>query len=65
MTLPDERMRAVNYTREFLYSLIDSAQTPRVPLAVRYQARCCLRHYPSAFEMDRVAVACPTVFKVE
>lgn len=47
MTLPDERIRAVRNTREFLYTLLDPKKTPKVPRSVRVQARHLLKHYPS------------------
>lgn len=59
MTLPDERYRAVLQTRRFLLELLS---TPRVPKAVKDQARSCLRHYPDTWEMQQVAEALPHVF---
>ena len=59
MTLPDERYRAVLQTRRFLLELLS---TPRVPKAVKDQARSCLRHYPDTWEMQQVAEASPHVF---
>lgn len=55
MTLPSERTRAVNYTREFLYSLIDPRKTPRVPKHIREDASRLLRHYPSQVDMDIIS----------
>ena len=46
MTLPHEEVRALIYAQEFLRRLIDPRITPRIPRAVRREARCCLRHYP-------------------
>lgn len=54
MTLPYERTRAVMQTEEFLYSLLDPQQTPRVAKSIREEARRLLRHYPNKFEMDSV-----------
>lgn len=51
MTLPEERVRAVNQTREFLYSLLNPKTTPRVPSKVRKQAAACLRHYPYEYHI--------------
>jgi hypothetical protein len=59
MTLPDERYRAVVHTRRFLLELLT---TPRVPKAVKDQARSCLRHYPSDWEMQQAAEGAPHVF---
>jgi len=63
MTLPDERYRSVQHAREFLRSLLDPKQTPRIPKAIRRQAAACLRHYPWDLDMERVAEKNPEVFK--
>lgn len=55
MTLPCERVNAVNNTREFLYSLMDPKQTPKVPKHIREAARRLLKHYPSEMDMDIIA----------
>ena len=60
MTLPDERYRAVVRTQEFLVEILN---TPRVPKAIKEQARSCLRHYPSAWDMRQAAENCPDVFQ--
>jgi hypothetical protein len=65
MTLPYERYRAVSITREFLYALLDSAKTPRVPRSVRQTAARCLRHYPAEPDMERAAGTCPDTFSPE
>jgi hypothetical protein len=59
MTLPDERYRAVVQTQRFLLQILT---TPRVPKAIKDQARSCLRHYPSDFDMDRAAEGAPDIF---
>ena len=59
MTLPDERYRAVVQTRRFLLKILT---TPRVPKAVKDEARACLRHYPSEWDMEQAAEASPHVF---
>lgn len=59
MTLPDERYRAVVQTEKFLQELLT---TPRIPKAVKEQARRCLRHYPNEWEMRQAALAAPDVF---
>lgn len=56
MTLPEERLRALANTMEFLLSLLDPRQTPRVPTAVRREAGHCLRHFPSAHELERKSI---------
>ena len=63
MTLPDERYRAVLQAEEFLRAIADPTITKRVPKEIRQRARGVLRHYPSAWELDRVAIACPDVFQ--
>lgn len=62
MTIQVERSRAVNYTRDFLLSLLDPKKTPRVPGEIRQQAGRCLRHYPWPSEMERTAEACPELW---
>jgi hypothetical protein len=62
MTLPDERYRAVLAAERLLKDLCDPSKTPRVPKEIRHRASGCLRHYPGAWDMDRVSHACPTVF---
>jgi hypothetical protein len=59
MTLPDERYRAVIQTQRFLLEILT---TPRVPKAIKDQARSCLRHYPSDWDMNRAAEGAPDVF---
>ena len=60
MTLPDERYRAVVQTQRFLLRILT---TPRVPRAVKDEARSMLRHYPSDYDMNRAAAAAPEVFQ--
>ncbi len=60
MTLPDERYRAVVQTKKFLEELLT---TPRIPTAVKDNARWCLRHYPSEWDMQRAATDAPDVFQ--
>jgi DNA-binding protein Fis len=61
VTLPDERYRAVKYAAEFL-SRLAGGEYPRVPKAVRDEARSILRHYPSTWDMQRTARMAPDVF---
>lgn len=60
MTLPDERYRAVLQTKKFLEGLLI---TPRLPKAVKDNARWCLRHYPSEWDMQVAAGSSPDVFQ--
>lgn len=59
--MPDERYRAVERTEQFLIDLCSTGRTPRVPRAVRDRARSLLRHYPSSFDLERLAAAAPEV----
>jgi len=62
VTIPSERKSAVLRTEKFLVSLCDPKQTPRVPSAVREEARRLLKHYPSGFHMDQASEQAPEVF---
>ena len=46
MTLHDEEARAIDATRQFMFELLDPKLTPRVPKAIRQQARRLLKHFP-------------------
>jgi len=59
MTLPDERYRALKQGKKLLEELCDPGRTPRVPSLVRDRARGVLRHYPSDYELERIADTCP------
>jgi hypothetical protein len=59
MTLPDERYRAVVQTQRFLLQILT---TPRVPKAVKDEARACLRHYPSEYDMKKVSQTSADIF---
>lgn len=63
MTLPDERYRAVEQARRLLEELCDPKRTPRIPAGIRDRARGALRHYPSQWDMLRVAESCPDIFQ--
>jgi hypothetical protein len=62
MTLPHERSRAIEQTRNFLRELLDPSKTPKIPKAIRTQAYWCLRHFPWDLDINRVAKACPDIF---
>jgi hypothetical protein len=62
LTLPDERYRSIQNTREFLRSLLNPKETPRVPRAIRRQAYYLLKHYPWDIHMDMAAAALPDTF---
>jgi len=59
MTLPDERYRAVIQTQKFLLEIL---KTPRVPKSIKDNARYCLRHYPSEYDMSKAAQTSPDIF---
>jgi hypothetical protein len=52
MTMPNERTRALRWAGEFLH---DMASSPAVSDALRQEAKCILRHYPSAQEIQHAA----------
>jgi hypothetical protein len=52
MTLPVERFNSISRTRHFLGALCDPKRTPGVPSAIRDEARRCLKHYPTALDME-------------
>jgi hypothetical protein len=52
VSLPDEKRRAVASVRQFLFNLLDPQKTPRVPKAVRQEARRVLKHYPLDCEIE-------------
>lgn len=58
MTTSRERKNAINYAREFLRDLLDPKKTPRVPMAIRKEARWKLKHYPSEFDVELIAKKC-------
>jgi hypothetical protein len=59
MTLPDERYRALKQAKKLMEELCDPGRTPRVPSLIRDRARGALRHFPSDYELDRMAEDCP------
>ena len=65
MTLPDERYRAIRLAESFLQDLCNCHQTPRVPGDVRERARSILRHYPSDYDLDRLAERSPEIVTPE
>ena len=61
MTLPDERFRSIFRTAEFLAELTDPKSTPRIPKKIRDDARWCLRHYPTYYDLKEVEHAAPHI----
>jgi hypothetical protein len=62
VTIPSERTRAVLYTKDFLFTLLDPKATPRVPREVRQQASRCLRHYPGTYDLVQAHRGAPNTF---
>ena len=57
MSTRQEQINALLNTREFLFTLLNPKETPRVPGAVRKAASSCLKHYPfpcEIFVLDEV-----------
>ena len=52
MTIPAERTRAVLSAGQFLFDLLDTKKTPRVPRDIRQRASRILRHYPGVVDMQ-------------
>lgn len=52
MTIPRERFQSIENAREFLRSLLDPKQTPKVPKAIRRQAYYVLKHFPWEMDME-------------
>jgi len=61
MTLPDERYQAIRQARQFLIDLCDRTVTPKIPRAIRGEAYRILRHYPSDYDLERLAEKAPDV----
>ena len=59
MTLPDERYRAVQWAKKFLEEV--AFTTPRIPKAVREEARRVLRHYPTDWDLDQIEQYAPHI----
>lgn len=65
MTIGSERLRAINYAREFLEALLDPKITPRIGTEIRKSASRVLRHYPCELEMERIAKLAPDLLSDE
>lgn len=61
MTQPAERTAAMLQTRQFLQHL-SIARVPRVPRAVREEARALLRHYPCIADIEMAHSRAPNWF---
>ena len=63
MTTPEDRFRALKQSRKLLEELCDPGKTPRVPSIIRDRARGILRHYPSDYELERLATTSPEMLE--
>lgn len=65
MTMPDERYRAMVEGLKLIEDLLIPQVTPRVPGEVRERARWIMRHYPNAFELERLAQNAPDMLSTK
>lgn len=65
MTLPDERFRSLKQAKKLLEELCDPGKTPRVPGIVRDRARGALRHFPTDWELEKMADNSPELLDTE
>jgi hypothetical protein len=54
MSLPDEQARALVGARQFILSLCVPGKTPKIPKAVRQEARRRLKHFPLSWDWKRI-----------
>jgi len=59
--MPDERYRAMVEGLKLIEDLLIPQVTPRVPGDVRERARWIMRHYPSQYELERMADNLPNM----
>ena len=64
MTTIDEEYRSLGYARQFLLSLLDPKQTPRVPKGIRQEAGHWLKHYPPQSRINELYGIRPTIKSV-
>lgn len=60
MTMNYERRNAVNRTRELLVDILKNKYA--VSNNLWEEVRCCLKHYPGDFDMERAAEQAPEIF---
>ena len=63
MTLPDERLRALKRVRPYLIALATTPMRELRKETLRAQIRGLLKHYPSDYELDRIAEAVPELLE--
>lgn len=63
MTMPDERRKAVERTRDFLLKIMKHTyENGENYHDLWYEARSCLKHFPSEYYMDEARELAPEVF---
>lgn len=60
MTMNYERRNAVNRTRELLVEMLNRGY--HISDDLWQEVRCCLKHYPGDYDMERAAEQAPEVF---
>ena len=63
MTLPDERLRAMKHIRPWLTGLATTPMRKLRKETLRAQISYLLKHYPSDYELGRMAEAVPELLK--
>ena len=63
MTNAEDRYRAIKQSRKMLEELCDPGKTPRVPSMVRDRARSILKHFPTDYDLDRLAENSPDLLE--
>ncbi len=63
MTTTEDRYRAIKQSRKMLEELCDPGKTPRVPSMVRDRARSILKHFPTDYDLDRLAENSPDLLE--
>jgi hypothetical protein len=54
MTLPYEEYQSLIATKNFLYDLLNSAHTPKVPSEIRERASRVLKHFPMQHRLNEI-----------
>lgn len=62
MTIPSERFRAIDTTREWMRM---NAASDKIPKFLRDEMRNLLRHYPSRVELEVMSEQCPGLLASE
>lgn len=61
MTLPNEKYSALKQGKKLLEELCDPGRTPRVPSIVRNKARAVLKHFPTDYDIEKIADSNPEI----